>query len=681
MRTGACAVQQGLTSEAAAVLKQAMGLARRRGHAQVTPVHVAATLLGCGGLFQRACLRSHPRLRGSDPLLHFRALELCFNVALNRLPTVPSPHAPAFSNALVAALKRAQAHHRRGAAAASPAAPPLPPKTELALLAISILDDPSVSRVMREASFSSSSVKSRLEHDASPSPPLPPPLSFPSQSQTDLALLINALLRRTNAALVGDSVSYASLLVSDLMSKVERRAPDLPDELRSACWLNLDPDIALTRKKIASLRGAPAIVYAGDLRRIIEEDDGVVAQVGRLLSEFRGEVSLVAIADLQTYLKWKLKQPRLKLQWALQALPVPCGGPALSLHVSSEEDSYRRGIIVEDTRWRRELLRRLAENVPWQPTETVAAVAAAVPWVVLGGSDAVGKRRLCAAVCDFFCGSSPDRLVRIDAEKGGPGAERLVEAALRRDPSSVFLVHGADAAEVSLLRALAEIYKPSARTVFVVCKPELSQRADQARVVSLRLLAETTKPPKRKLPSPREKSESWATTNPRRAGAALSLDLNLSPGDDEEEDQDQEEEEEEEDDGAAPSDLTQENGSGGGDGVIVVDGSSERRRRMTEHFRGKLRGAFAESAQPGCSFAVDQDAVEELSAAAGSFLETLFDDWLRDVFQASLRPLAKPGARLRLCAIPPPAAPAPAFYGSALPTRILSQRCEQAESE
>ncbi|CAN7062976.1 unnamed protein product, partial [Brassica rapa subsp. trilocularis] len=42
---------------------------------------------------------------------------LCFNVALNRLPTNPNPlfqTQPSLSNALAAALKRAQAHQRRG---------------------------------------------------------------------------------------------------------------------------------------------------------------------------------------------------------------------------------------------------------------------------------------------------------------------------------------------------------------------------------------------------------------------------------------------------------------------------------------------------------------------------------------------------------------------------------------
>ncbi|RLN09508.1 hypothetical protein C2845_PM11G07050 [Panicum miliaceum] len=111
MRAGGCTVQQALAPEAAAVVKQAVSLARRRGNAQVTPLHVASAMLHqqapaaapSTGLLRAACLRSH-----SHPL-QCKALELCFNVALNRLPASASPllgghghvyYPPSLSNAL-----------------------------------------------------------------------------------------------------------------------------------------------------------------------------------------------------------------------------------------------------------------------------------------------------------------------------------------------------------------------------------------------------------------------------------------------------------------------------------------------------------------------------------------------------------------------------------------------------
>uniref|UniRef100_A0A0D9VGS3 Clp R domain-containing protein n=1 Tax=Leersia perrieri TaxID=77586 RepID=A0A0D9VGS3_9ORYZ len=98
MRAGGCTVQQALTAEAAAVVKQAVSLARRRGNAQVTPLHVASAMLhqqpqaspaatsSPVGLLRAACLRSH-----SHPL-QCKALELCFNHAVAEVRALAARH-------------------------------------------------------------------------------------------------------------------------------------------------------------------------------------------------------------------------------------------------------------------------------------------------------------------------------------------------------------------------------------------------------------------------------------------------------------------------------------------------------------------------------------------------------------------------------------------------------------
>ncbi|KAL5699330.1 hypothetical protein ACHQM5_030250 [Ranunculus cassubicifolius] len=163
MRAGLSTIQQTLTTEAANILNQSISEAGRRNHGQTTPLHVAATLLASpSGYLRQACIRSHPN--SSHPL-QCRALELCFSVALDRLPSAQSVSPsiePPISNALMAALKRAQAHQRRGCPEQQQQ-PLLAVKVELEQLIISILDDPSVSRVMREASFSSPAVKATIE--------------------------------------------------------------------------------------------------------------------------------------------------------------------------------------------------------------------------------------------------------------------------------------------------------------------------------------------------------------------------------------------------------------------------------------------------------------------------------------------------------------------------------------
>ncbi|XP_057430246.1 protein SMAX1-LIKE 4-like [Lotus japonicus] len=299
MRSGACTLQQTLTAEAASVLKHSLGLARRRGHAQVTPLHVAATLLSLrASSLRRACLKSQPQqqqihhhhhLQSSHSHHHplqCRALELCFNVALNRLPTTPGPllHSqPSLSNALIAALKRAQAHQRRGCIEQQQQQPLLTIKVELEQLIISILDDPSVSRVMREAGFSSTTVKSHIEDSSSSAPPnsvfynssgggvfsspsspatsenhnhflasyspaflCSPlkkassvyPISEPVPSfKEDIKVVLDVLLRKKkkNTVIVGDSLSLTEGLVGELMGRLERG--EVPDELKSAHFI------------------------------------------------------------------------------------------------------------------------------------------------------------------------------------------------------------------------------------------------------------------------------------------------------------------------------------------------------------------------------------------------------------------------------------------------------------
>ncbi|XP_062217374.1 protein SMAX1-LIKE 5-like [Phragmites australis] len=399
MRTGGYTVHQSLTAEAGAVLKQSLRLARHRGHAQVTPLHVAFTLLSsfepssplftffaasraapftpsssCSyGLLRRACANAHPGAGGGCSLaavshpVQCRALELCFNVALNRLPTinaVGSPLSssssassgvsstsfaaslvqpnPTLSNALVAALKRAQANQRRGCVEVQ-SQPPLQQqqqqsvqqqplltvKVELDQLIVSILDDPSVSRVMREAGFSSAAVKTKLEEESAlllglghhhgsltptssssttpaaavPSQFFPEPYSaFPEHSggcgaswpaaqflnqpeaespckEDDVTAILEVMMRkqgkRTNPVAVGDSVSVAEASVAELMTRLERG--DVPEELRGTHVLRLH----LSHVHVRLMTRADVDAWVADLRRSVTA--GTSAKAGLVI--------------------------------------------------------------------------------------------------------------------------------------------------------------------------------------------------------------------------------------------------------------------------------------------------------------------------------------------------------------------------------------------------------------
>lgn len=402
MRAGGCTVQQALTAEAAGVVKQAVSLARRRGNAQVTPLHVASAMLAApAGLLRAACLRSH-----SHPL-QCKALELCFNVALNRLPAsaavASSPllgghghhhyYPPSLSNALVAAFKRAQAHQRRGSVD-SQQQPVLAVKIELEQLVVSILDDPSVSRVMREAGFSSTQIKANVEQTVcsttttaattnnphqNPNPSSTATTSKhqePSKAKVplgqvrdeDAAAVLHCLAGRskTRVVVVAENTAAAEATVRAAMDKV-KRGDAKHDALRSAQVVSL---------RVSSFREMPreeAERRLGELRCLIKsrghvllvvEDlkwaaefwsghvqggrrgyycpvEHVVTEVRALACAAGGEhgLWLVGFGSYQTYMKCRAGQPSLESLWGLQTLTVPAGSLALSLTCALDDSA------------------------------------------------------------------------------------------------------------------------------------------------------------------------------------------------------------------------------------------------------------------------------------------------------------------------------------------------------
>ncbi|XP_048570162.1 protein SMAX1-LIKE 3-like [Triticum urartu] len=413
MRAGGCAVQQALAPEAASVVRQAVTLARRRGHAQVTPLHVATAMLlppAPAGLLRAACLRSH-----SHPL-QCKALELCFNVALNRLPTSGpaamfhggahmqhhhhhrgASDAPALSNALVAAFKRAQAHQRRGGAGdgvQQTAAPVLTAKVELEQLIVSILDDPSVSRVMREAGFSSSQVKDNVEKAvSSASPSLERAANMTTTSSIkesraksaggdDAMRVLECMASGTKRCLVvvGEGAEAAVKAVMDKVSKSELHhrhherlksvqfVPLSVTSFRHATREQVEAKTGELRALVCEARAAGKgvalvvedLAYAADAwhKRRGEHVHGGHSQyycpVEHAVMEVSGLVSgdsgsgggrfwLLGFASRTVFMKCRVGQPSLEAVWGIHPLVVPDGGSlALSLSCTIEAQASQQ---------------------------------------------------------------------------------------------------------------------------------------------------------------------------------------------------------------------------------------------------------------------------------------------------------------------------------------------------
>ncbi|TKW41975.1 hypothetical protein SEVIR_1G353300v4 [Setaria viridis] len=359
-----------LTPDAAAVLSRAAADASRRRHAHTTPLHAAAALLsGPAPLLRDACVAG---LASPHPL-RCRALDLCFSVALDRLPTsteLQHHHdggggtfhaaAPPLSNALAAALKRAYAHHRRIGSGGVEADDH---RVGVPHLVLAILDDPSVARVMREASFSSTAVKAAMLRSLS-DPAAPDSGVYvnarvmqrqASHREEEVAKVVEVLKRgkKRNPVLVGDTADVDAVL-QEVIALIQRqrlgnaRVISFPKELGDL----VDMDRAELVAKIkdlgevvkSALTSAGVVVNLGNLQWLVEERcaarqgeqhnrrdvvldtaRAAVAEMARVLSQSgEGEhrVWVIGTATCATYLKCQVYHPALESEWDLQAVPI-----------------------------------------------------------------------------------------------------------------------------------------------------------------------------------------------------------------------------------------------------------------------------------------------------------------------------------------------------------------------
>ncbi|KAK3135938.1 hypothetical protein QOZ80_5BG0425550 [Eleusine coracana subsp. coracana] len=365
MPTPVAAARQCLAPAAVTALDAAVASARRRAHAQTTSLHLVSSLLAPNAppLLRDALNRA--RSAAYSPRLQLKALDLCFAVSLDRLPSSSYSNSsskdeqeePPVSNSLMAAIKRSQANQRR-----NPDTfhfyqsyyhhnPPQSPtsnsvKVDLSHLLLAILDDPLVSRVFADAGFRGADIKLAVLRPAPPVPllgpthrapplflcsfaaaddadhvPSPAPSSTGATPGEENCRRINEILNRgRNPMLVGvgaasaaaefessESSTYRILHIKDLLSSSAAAAS-------TCCSKNI-------------------IVSVGDLKDLVPDDadaevirDGkqrVVSEVTRLLETHRGRVWVMGwSATYETYLAFLSKFPLLDKDWDLQLLPV-----------------------------------------------------------------------------------------------------------------------------------------------------------------------------------------------------------------------------------------------------------------------------------------------------------------------------------------------------------------------
>ncbi|KAL8548943.1 hypothetical protein ACS0TY_007999 [Phlomoides rotata] len=382
MPTPVGVARQCLAEAAAAVLDDAVAVARRRSHGQTTSLHVVSALLALpSSTLREACTRA--RSSAYSPRLQFRAMELCVGVALDRVSVSKSAaEAPPVSNSLMAAIKRSQANQRRHPETFhlyqqqvnlnpqnSPSISAV--KVELKHFMMSILDDPIVSRVFGDAGFRTHEIKlavlnplnrSRFSLTTTLPPPLfqcnlsdfelskrlhnfPFPDPAPEEKSDENSRRIGKILVKTtrrNPLLIG---VYAGDAYRDFTDCLMRSEPGvLPKELDGLRVLSLEHQISecisgslseemiqlkfkQVDKMMEDCKEPGIVVNCGDFKTfVVESVDAVscvVLKLKRLLINHGGKIWLIGFLGGDDVYKKLLQQfPAIEVDLDLHLLPI-----------------------------------------------------------------------------------------------------------------------------------------------------------------------------------------------------------------------------------------------------------------------------------------------------------------------------------------------------------------------
>ncbi|XP_071734401.1 protein SMAX1-LIKE 8-like isoform X1 [Rutidosis leptorrhynchoides] len=381
MPTPVNTAKQCLSPESIQALDEAISVANRRHHAQTTSLHAVSALLSLpSSPLREACVRARNSAYASR--IQFKALELCLNVSLDRLPSTPQRvDQPPVSNSLMAAIKRSQANQRRQPEnfhlyqqTTSSATSVSMVKVELQNLILSILDDPVVSRVFGESGFWSSDIKLSIlrpvHRQLFPGKGQPIFLCnlnssnnnnnysfpFPGFFENNKNYNYNEIYKRINEVLVKKHGKSNPLLVGptgvitvkvflETLQKTKicgiTNVISVKDEIFK--FVNGDYEVGLLELKLEEVNsylkenmGSGVIVEYGDLKGLIESNSlgsvsFVVKKLGGLLEVYGGRLWLIGCAEShEICVQFFNKFPHVEEEWGLHVLHIDSIRPAMA---------------------------------------------------------------------------------------------------------------------------------------------------------------------------------------------------------------------------------------------------------------------------------------------------------------------------------------------------------------
>lgn len=404
---------------------------------------------------------------------------------------------------------------------------------------------------------------------------------------------------------------------------------------------------------------------------------------------------------------------------------------ALGTSVYSDSGKFPELMRGEKTIGLRDICRLLEENVPWQ-REAISSIAEALidsraskkdTWLLLKGNDSVGKRRLAHAIAESLCGSA-DLVFLMNMRKledGMTPCSEILTEAIRAHQKLVVLVEEVDLAEPQFMKFLADGCETgefrecnrrdlsNGQVIFILTRGDSSSYQDRNKgnissVIQMKLEINLTVPNlgtsnmdnkrkaewelSNKAKSPRTEEEEGSCLISTEQGTCMkefsrqlsfnTLDLNIRA--------DEDNESEDKPRGSPiSSDLTREtatdinNQQGFLESIenrFTLKRNADRDIETREAFLSKIRGSFEVGfdGENTISFSVEEKLLEEVLAGCDSFVNSLFEKWLKDVFQTSIKTVkigGKKEMRARLCLIGKgEKGMEDGFMGSSLPKKI-----------
>lgn len=362
---------------------------------------------------------------------------------------------------------------------------------------------------------------------------------------------------------------------------------------------------------------------------------------------------------------------------------------------------------------RAEMCRVLKENVPWQ-SETIPSIVEVMIvsesakretcWLLIPGNDMIGKRRLARAIAELVLGSA-DLLLQLNTNISNQmnrnvasleSDQLVLSKALKTHKNLVVLVEDIESADTQLMKFLADGFETGkfgeadlGQAIFILTKGDNTIHENEIKnkdsIIQMAFNVSETKAATTRFKAlnfdRKRKANEWElpnkefAKNPRmdKKMKALSrqlsfntLDLNLKADEDDNNEDGGDSEDKQGELSPISSDLTREtatteirNPAGFVEcieNIFVFNRSPARDREMTELFESKMEESFGEiwGKQNVVSFSVEERLLDEVCFGSSCFPNSLFEKWVKDVFQTALKTVRFSGKEggggvVRLC--------------------------------